>query len=94
MGTAREVSVDDGFQPTYDVEGEIYAKYVLENVKTPKSPFCSRMTITVKDYRDGFLRGLGDKKDLVVSMLPYEVTDPTVDSQILAHESVGANVFF
>jgi branched-chain amino acid transport system substrate-binding protein len=40
------------------------------------------------------LRGLGDKKDLVVAMLPYETTDPTVDSQVLALKASGANVFF
>jgi len=83
-----------GFQPTYDVEGEIYAKYVLETVKDPKIAILFQNDDYGKDYRDGFLRGLGDKKDLVVSMLPYEVTDPTVDSQVLAMKDSGANVFF
>lgn len=83
-----------GFQPTYDVEGEIYAKYVLENVKDAKIAILFQNDDYGKDYRDGFLRGLGDKKDLVVSMLPYEVTDPTVDSQVLAMKDSGANVFF
>jgi len=83
-----------GFQPTYDVEGEIYAKFVLENVKNPKIAILFQNDDYGKDYRDGFLRGLGDKKDLVISMLPYEVTDPTVDSQILAMKDSGANVFF
>lgn len=83
-----------GFQPTYDVEGEIYAQYVLANVKDPKIAILFQNDDYGKDYRDGFLRGLGDKKDLVVSMLPYEVTDPTVDSQVLAMQATGANVFF
>lgn len=83
-----------GFQPTYDVEGEIYAQYVLNNVAEPKIAILFQNDDYGKDYRDGFLRGLGDKKDLVVSMLPYEVTDPTVDSQILAMKASGANVFF
>ena len=84
-----------GYQPTYDVEGEIYAKYVLENVKDPKIAVLFQNDDYGKDYRDGFLRGLGDKKDeLIVSMLPYEVTDPTVDSQVLAMKASGANVFF
>lgn len=83
-----------GFQPTYDVEGEIYAKYALENVEDPKIGILFQNDDYGKDYRDGFLRGLGDKQDLVVSMLPYEVTDPTVDSQILALKASGANVFF
>ena len=83
-----------GYQPTYDVEGEIYAKYVLANVKDPKIAVLFQNDDYGKDYRDGFLRGLGDKKDLIVSMLPYEVTDPTVDSQVLAMKASGANVFF
>ena len=84
-----------GFQPTYDVEGEIYAKYVLENVEDPKIAILFQNDDYGKDYRDGFLRGLGDKADeLVVSMLPYEVTDPTVDSQVLKMKESGANVFF
>ena len=84
-----------GFQPTYDVEGEIYAKYVLENVENPKIAILFQNDDYGKDYRDGFLRGLGDKaEELVVSTLPYEVTDPTVDSQIVAMKDSGANVFF
>ena len=84
-----------GFQPTYDVEGEIYAQYVLENVENPKIAILFQNDDYGKDYRDGFLRGLGDKADeLVVSMLPYEVTDPTVDSQVLKMKESGANVFF
>jgi len=83
-----------GFQPTYDVEGEIYAKYALDQVKDPKIAILFQNDDYGKDYRDGFLRGLGDKKDLVVSMLPYETTDPTVDSQIVAMKDSGANIFF
>jgi branched-chain amino acid transport system substrate-binding protein len=84
-----------GFQPTYDVEGEIYAKYALDNVENPKIGILFQNDDYGKDYRDGFLRGLGDKADsLVVKMLPYEVTDPTVDAQILELKASGANVFF
>ena len=83
-----------GFQPTYDVEGEIYAKYALDNVENPKIAILFQNDDYGKDYRDGFLRGLGDKADLVVKMLPYEVTDPTVDAQILELKASGANVFF
>ena len=84
-----------GFQPTYDVEGEIYAKYALSNVENPKIAILFQNDDYGKDYRDGFLRGLGDKADdLVVKMLPYEVTDPTVDAQVLELAASGANVFF
>jgi branched-chain amino acid transport system substrate-binding protein len=93
-GKPKENPWTMGYQPTYDVEGEIYAKYVLENVKDPKIAVLFQNDDYGKDYRDGFLRGLGNHKDKIVSMLPYEVTDPTVDSQILAMKDSGANVFF
>ncbi|MCA8926860.1 MAG: ABC transporter substrate-binding protein [Alphaproteobacteria bacterium] len=83
-----------GFQPTYNVEGEIYAKYALDHVKDPKIVILYQNDDYGKDYRDGFLKGLGDKKDLVIKMLPYEVTDPTIDAQILELAASGANVFF
>ena len=66
-----------GFQPTYDVEGAIYAKYALANVKDPKIAILFQNDDYGKDYRDGFLKALGDKQNLVVKMVPYEVTDPT-----------------
>ena len=83
-----------GFQPTYDVEGAIYAKYALANIKDPKIAILFQNDDYGKDYRDGFLKGLGDKKDLVIKMLPYEVTDPTIDAQVLEMAASGANVFF
>ena len=84
-----------GYQPTYDVEGEIYANYALANVENPKIAVLFQNDDYGKDYRDGFLQGLGDRADeLVVKMLPYEVTDPTIDSQILDLAASGANVFF
>ena len=84
-----------GFQPTYDVEGEIYASFALDNVDQPKIALLFQNDDYGKDYRDGFLRGLGDRADeLVVKMLSYEVTDPTIDAQILELAASGANVFF
>ena len=84
-----------GFQPTYDVEGEIYANYALATVENPKIALLFQNDDYGKDYRDGFLRGLGDRADeLVVKMLSYEVTDPTIDAQILELAASGANVFF
>ena len=48
-----------------------------------------------KDYLEGFKAGLGDKADrMIVEELSYEVTDPTVDSQIISLKNSGADVFF
>ena len=48
-----------------------------------------------KDYVDGFKKGLGkDNASRIVKHVTYEVTDPTVDSQIIQLKDSGANVFF
>ncbi|MCA8929333.1 MAG: ABC transporter substrate-binding protein [Alphaproteobacteria bacterium] len=84
-----------GFQPGYDIEGQIYAKYILATVKDPKIAILFQNDDYGKDYRDGFIAELGDKaKDMIVKALPYEVTDPTVDAQMLELAATGANVFF
>jgi len=84
-----------GFQPGYDIEGKIYATYLLENVDDPKIAILYQNDDYGKDYRDGFLEGLGDKaEELIVKSVPYEVTDPTVDAQVLEMAASGANVFF
>ncbi|MCA8926974.1 MAG: ABC transporter substrate-binding protein [Alphaproteobacteria bacterium] len=84
-----------GFQPTYDVEGEIYAKHVMTSVENPKIAILYQNDDSGKDYRDGFLRGLGPEgQKSVVASMPYEVTDPTVDAQILQLASSNANAFF
>ena len=48
-----------------------------------------------KDYVKGLKDGLGDKaKSMIVAELPYEATDPTVDSQIVSLKASGADIFF
>lgn len=83
-----------GWQPNYQTEGQIYAKYILENVKDPKIAVLYQNDDYGKDYLHGLREGLGDKADkLIVSALPYEVTSPTVDAQIVQLKNSGANVF-
>lgn len=84
-----------GWQPTYSTEAKIYVKYLLEHVENPKIAILYQNDDYGKDYVEGFHEGLGDlAKDLIVAEEPYEVTDPTVDSQIVSLMNSGANVFF
>ena len=84
-----------GWQPSYQVEGQIYAKYVLKNVPDAKIGILYQNDDYGKDYVKGLKDGLGDAaKKLIVSEQSYETTDPTIDSQILNLKSSGANVFF
>ena len=84
-----------GFQPDYVTESIIYAKHILANVKDPKIGVLMQNDDYGKDYYNGFRQGLGPDADkLIVSHVTYEVTDPTVDSQMIQLKNSGANVFF
>ncbi len=83
-----------GYQPDYNTEGAIYAKHILANVKDAKIGILMQNDDFGKDYVDGFKKGLGDNAKAIVKLATYEVTDPTVDSQIIQLKDSGANVFF
>jgi branched-chain amino acid transport system substrate-binding protein len=84
-----------GWQPNYQTEGQIYARHILATVKDPKIGILFQNDDYGKDYLKGFEEGLGAKaKTLIVMKQSYEVTDPTVDSQIVNLKNSGANVFF
>ncbi len=83
-----------GFQPDYHTEGVIYAKHILANVKDPKIGVLMQNDDYGKDYWEGFKEGLGKDANKVVKHVTYEVTDPTVDSQVIQLKDSGSNVFF
>src|SRR5881296_3322884 len=84
-----------GWQPTYQTEGHIYAQYVLKNVPNAKIGILYQNDDYGKDYVKGLKDGLGDAaRKLIVLEQSYEVTDPTIDSQIVNLKNSGANVFF
>jgi branched-chain amino acid transport system substrate-binding protein len=84
-----------GWQPTYQAEGKIYAQYILKNIPNAKVGILYQNDDYGKDYVKGIKDGLGDAaKKVIVSEQSYEVTDPTVDSQIVNLKNSGANVFY
>ncbi|OLD93814.1 MAG: branched-chain amino acid ABC transporter substrate-binding protein [Candidatus Rokubacteria bacterium 13_1_20CM_4_68_9] len=84
-----------GFQPNYQTEGRIYAQYILKNLPDAKIGILYQNDDYGKDYRKGLHDGLGEAaKKLIVMEQTYEVTDPTIDSQIANLKNSGANVFF
>ena len=72
----------------------IYAKHILANVKDAKIGRADQNDDYGKDYFEGFKDGLGKEAGAIVKHVTYEVTDPTVDSQIIQLKDSGANVFF
>jgi branched-chain amino acid transport system substrate-binding protein len=84
-----------GFQPNYQTEGRIYAAYILKNFPDAKIGILYQSDDYGKDYRKGLHDGLGEAaKKMIVLEQTYEVTDPTIDSQIVNLKNSGANVFF
>jgi len=84
-----------GWQPTYQAEGRIYALHILDTKPNAKIAVLMQNDDYGKDYLKGFEDGLGDKaKTMIVSKVTYEVTDPTVDSQMLTLKASGADTFF
>jgi branched-chain amino acid transport system substrate-binding protein len=83
-----------GWQPSYQAEARIYAKYILQNIKDAKIAVLFQNDDYGKDYLQGLKDGLGAQYGkLVVAEKSYETSDPTVDSQVVALKNSGANVF-
>jgi branched-chain amino acid transport system substrate-binding protein len=84
-----------GWQPSYQTEGKIFAKYILTNIPKAKIGILYQNDDYGKDYVTGLKMGLGDKaKAMIVKEVTYEPTDPTVDSQIVDLKNSGADVFY
>jgi branched-chain amino acid transport system substrate-binding protein len=84
-----------GWYPTYRSEGAIYGTYIRENIKDAKIAILSQNDDYGKDFVAGFKAGLGEAADkLIFKELSYEVSEPTVDSQIITLMASGANVLF
>ncbi|WP_372658589.1 ABC transporter substrate-binding protein [Hydrogenophaga sp.] len=84
-----------GWQPTYQAEGKVYAQHILQNNPNAKIAVLMQNDDFGKDFYKGFVDALGDKaKTLIVSHQTYEVTDPTIDSQMVSFKASGADTFF
>ena len=84
-----------GWQPDYSTEGGIYAKHMLAQHKGEKIGVLWQNDDSGKDYVGGFMKGLDKENEkMVVASVSYEVTDPTVDSQVIQLKNSGATVFF
>jgi len=84
-----------GWQPNYQTEARIYAKHILQTKPDVKIGVLYQNDDYGKDYLKGLKDGLGDKAaKMIVAEVSYEVSDPTVDSQIVQLQASGANVFF
>jgi len=93
-GNPKEFPWTMGYQPDYHTEAVIYAKHLLANVKDAKIAVLMQNDDYGKDYYEGLRDGLGKDVGRIVKHVTYEVSDPTVESQVIQLKDSGANVFF
>ncbi len=83
-----------GWQPPYAAEARIYGQHILEVNPNAKIAVLYQNDDFGKDYLSGFKEGLGAKAAaMIVKEVTYEVTDPTLDSQMLTLKAAGADTF-
>ncbi|MGY3694745.1 branched-chain amino acid transport system substrate-binding protein [Bradyrhizobium sp. USDA 3240] len=82
-----------GFQPNYQSEGRIFAKYILEHRPQARIGVLYQNDDFGKDVLKGLKDGLGEKTALIVAEATYEISDPTADSQIVKLKTANADVF-
>jgi branched-chain amino acid transport system substrate-binding protein len=82
-----------GVQAPFRYEARLYARHAL--MKNPNAKFAviSQNDDFGRDYLAGLKDVLGEKYDSIVTASTYEVTDPTIDSQIVKLKASGADVF-
>ena len=84
-----------GWQPNYQSESRIYAKYILKNKPNAKIAVLYQNDDYGKDYLKGLKDGLGAKAaSMIIAEESYETTEPTIDSHIVTLKASGADVFF
>ncbi|HEX7962746.1 MAG TPA: ABC transporter substrate-binding protein [Terriglobales bacterium] len=83
-----------GWQPNYQSEGRIYAKYLMKEKPAGKIGILYQNDDYGKDMLKGLKDGLGDKgASMIIAEEPYETSVPTIDSQVVALKSKGVDVF-
>ena len=83
-----------GWQISYQIEGRVYARYIMTEKPGAKIGVLYQNDDSGKDFLKGFKDGLGDKAGMIAAAISYEPTDPTVDSQVLQLHSAGVDALY
>src|ERR1700751_1284846 len=84
-----------GWQPSYQSESRIYAKYLLKEKPDAKIAVLYQNDDYGKDYLKGLKDGLGAKAaTMIVAEESYETTEPTIDNHVVKLKASGADIFF
>ena len=82
-----------GWQPNYQTEGRIYAKYILDTKPDGKIAVLYQNDDYGKDLLKGLKDGLGAKASMVIATESYELTDPTIDNHVVSLKASGADIY-
>jgi branched-chain amino acid transport system substrate-binding protein len=82
-----------GWQPSYQSEAQIYAKYLIKEKPNAKVAILFQNDDFGKDYLKGLKDGFGAKASMIVAEESYETSEPTIDSHIVKLKATGADVF-
>ncbi len=82
-----------GWQPSYQSEARIYAKYLMKEKPDGKIAILYQNDDFGKDYLKGLKDGLGAKASMMIAEESYEPTEPTIDNHIVKLKASGADVF-
>ncbi len=82
------------WQPNYQSEARIYARYIQKNYPGKTVGILYQNDDFGKDSLTGFNEAFGkDKAKIIVAEVPYEVTAPTVDSQVVQIKGANPDIF-
>ena len=91
---AKEFPWTMGWQPNYQSETQIYAKYILKEYPNAKIAVMYQNDDYGKDYLKGLKDGLGAKAaSMIVAEESYETSEPTIDTHIVKLKSTNADIF-
>lgn len=93
FGDPAEYKWTMGWQPNYQSEGVIYARWLTSEMPEAKIAILYQNDDFGKDVVNGLKAGLGDKAGMIVAEAGYEVAEPTVDSQVVNLKASGADTF-
>jgi branched-chain amino acid transport system substrate-binding protein len=82
-----------GWQPSYQSEARIYAKYLMKEKPAAKIAVLYQNDDFGKDYMKGLKDGLGAKSSMIIAEESYETSEPTIDGHIVKLKASGADVF-
>src|SRR5690348_8065896 len=82
-----------GWQPSYQSEAHIYAKYILKEKPNAKIGVLYQNDDFGKDYLKGLKDALGNKSSMIVAAESYETSEPSIDDHVVKLKAAGVDVF-